>query len=120
MGVYDCDNLLEIWLNGKRLLDRFGVKRQDTWRAGQKMQEEVTELLRAETDDEILKEAVDVIVTVLNYVRSSGLSYDELEAAVIEVCRKNDAKTEKTHTVVNGLIQRNTGYTWNGHAFVNE
>ena len=123
MSVYDCDNLEELWFNGKRLLERFNVNAQISWRAEQKLREEVQELANAMSSDDthqIASEAVDVIVTVLNCARSCGLTYDDLETAVKAVCEKNDAKTLTSHNVINDLITRKPGYTWNGHDFVNE
>lgn len=54
----------------------------------------------------VVLEAADVIVTVLGILQQVGISYDELHKAMEQTQLKNDAKSERTHEVINGKISK--------------
>lgn len=56
---------------------------------------EISELREAAAE-----EAIDLIVTVLGHALASGVSWQHLLLAAVNVSNKNDAKTHQTHEVI--------------------
>lgn len=107
------NTLRTLWNSTQNLLSRFGLKAQTDAQL-RKVVEEVYEFAvevnkpeswKLDSESE-LKEAADVIVTVLSVVQSRGWSFEDLERAVEAVVEKNAAKTHDTHEVMNGMIVR--------------
>lgn len=57
--------------------------------------------------DHAAKEAADLMVTIMGALMSMGVTLHDIEAAMLEIARKNDAKTSETHAMdSNGKVSR--------------
>lgn len=105
--------LTKLWESSTGLIKRFGLKPPPEL-VLTKFIEEAGEFMQAVRDSRVsdydlgsaAHEGVDVIVTVLNTLNAMGLNLEQIEAAMEDVIAKNDAKTYRTHEVVNGIIER--------------
>lgn len=108
--------LRDIWNSSTGLLKRFDLM-PSSKKAWLKMHEEIAELHEAlfklagnrkniPYKQDTAEELADVIVTALNVGYVAGLSIEDIERAIAEVIRKNDAKTDKTHAASDGWIRK--------------
>ena len=83
--------------------------------------QELTDEIEAGNLEDAYLELADVFVTVFGQVLANGasagqvawfleqLTPEALTDAILEVAKKNDAKTWDTHTIVNGKVTRRAG-----------
>lgn len=119
--------LLNLWMSTQEFKERFGVSDIAALRTQRHFMEEVTEFLQMSTELEVRKamkdefsesyaatqslmaeEAADVFVTVMNTCMANGITFLMLKNAVEAVAAKNNAKTMRTHFIINGKITRRT------------
>lgn len=117
-------SLYGFWVSCRSLLTRFKIQ-QNRDAAFTKVKEEFNEVQAAhESRDKeaVLKEAIDLIVTLVNLLGSYGVTYPEFIQALYAVQKKNAAKTEENHEVTGNLVIRKAGYRYdeNSERFVYE
>lgn len=117
----------DLWNSTANFKARFGVSTVSPLLCQRHFMEEVTEFLQAsclletlpydpehsalvahynEQQDQVVLEAADIFVTVMNVCQAHGLTLEELSEAILTVATKNDAKTHETHEFVGGKIRR--------------
>lgn len=103
------DLLKSLWTSTHQLHRRFGVELTPRARIDKSNEEaiEFVEAARPSTEpDAVAEELADVIVTGIGVLMSLGIGPGKLEKAIEAVIKKNNAKTDQTHRVVNGKIVR--------------
>ena len=103
------DLLKSLWISPRHLHRRFGVELTPRSRIDKFNEEclEFAEAARPSTaPDAVAEELVDVIVTGIGVLMSLGIAPSKLESAILAVIKKNDAKSDQTHRVVNNKIVR--------------
>lgn len=115
------DTLTMLWQSTAALYKRFGLDAGTTPPAQRRryFREEAGELCdescEVEFWDEMIsggattqlcEEAADVIVTTLGLLQAHSVDLQDVLDAVNAVTARNDAKTDATHTLVNGKITR--------------
>lgn len=102
--------LRRVWSSTQSLHERFGVFPPKTVQVIPVFLEECRELVQAallENEQQVAREAADVIVTVLGMCMARGVTLEAVEAAMWETAVKNDGKTRATHSInSNGKIAR--------------
>ena len=103
-------SLSKIWQSTAYLHERFANVSYDNplyltarW---EKLAEEYREFTEAEDADDLCKEAVDVIVTLIGVLQARGIPLSQLEDGVNAVIAKNGAKTHETHKLEGFTIVR--------------
>lgn len=98
-----------LWQSTSALHERFNNTSESLahiaarWR---KVEEEYEEFKHAQDNENLVEEAVDLMVTVIGVLQIEGVSLDQLQSAVGKVILKNGGKTEATHELKNHQIVR--------------
>lgn len=100
--------LRELYQSTHNLYKRFGLK-PTKGAVHRKLVEEVAEVvheLYQGNDYALVHEIADAIVTLLGVAINRNIPVELVENAMAQVADKNNAKTQETHEVRNGMITK--------------